>query len=33
VQVLAGSHSLTANRMRTTCLAFVDTVLAKAPVR
>ncbi|QUQ71436.1 TetR/AcrR family transcriptional regulator [Kutzneria sp. CA-103260] len=28
VQVLAGSHSLTAGRMRTTCLAFVDTVLA-----
>lgn len=32
VQVLAGSHSLTAGRMRSTCLAFVDTVLAHAPI-
>lgn len=28
VQVLAGSHTLTAGRMRATCLAFVDNVLA-----
>jgi AcrR family transcriptional regulator len=31
VQVLAGSHTLTAGRMRLTCLAFVDTVLARSP--
>jgi len=31
VQVLAGSHTLTAGRMRRTCLAFVDTVLARTP--
>jgi AcrR family transcriptional regulator len=29
VQVLAGSQSMTAGRMRATCLAFVDTVLAR----
>ena len=33
VQVLAGSQSMTAGRMRATCLAFVDTVLASVTVR
>jgi AcrR family transcriptional regulator len=33
VQVLAGSQSMTAGRMRATCLAFVDTVLTRTPVR
>jgi hypothetical protein len=28
IQVLLGSRSMTAERMRTTCLAFIDEMLA-----
>ena len=33
IQVLLGSRSMTAERMRTTCLAFIDEMLAKPAAR
>jgi len=33
IQVLLGSKSMTAERMRSTCLAFIDEMLPKQPVR
>jgi AcrR family transcriptional regulator len=33
IQVLLGSRSLTAERMRTTCMAFIDEMLAKPAAR
>jgi AcrR family transcriptional regulator len=33
IQVLLGSRSMTAERMRATCVAFIDEMLAKQPAR
>ena len=33
IQVLLGSKSMTAERMRSTCLAFIDEMLPKQPTR